>query len=72
MRFATRKNTKLGDIVRVPLNGEEFYEEQFTLDYEVVLALRAKVKPEDQMVGEGKEPLPEWLPFTDEMAYKVD
>ncbi len=68
--FATPKNTKIGEIVGVPLNNESGHDEQFCLDYEVVLALRTKIKPEEQVVGVGQEPLPEYLPFTNEIAYK--
>lgn len=72
MNYANKNNTKIGDIVRVPLNGEieSMHDEIFMLDYEVVLALRAKTKPEEQMVATGQEPLPEWLPFIDGMAIK--
>lgn len=68
MKWATRENTEIGDTVLVPIHGEMWHDEQICLEYEVVVALRTKIKPDGQIVGEGQEPLPEYLPFVDGMA----
>ncbi len=70
MKYANIENTEIGDIVSVPINGEMFHDEQFCLDYEVVIALKCKLKREDQVVGVGQEPMLEYLPFVDGMALK--
>jgi len=68
MTWATRKNTKEGDIVIVPLQNEWMRDEQICEEYEVVLALKKKTHP-SKIVGEGQEQNPEWMKFSDEMAY---
>tara|TARA_R100001086_G_scaffold170822_2_gene93340 strand:- start:1636 stop:1875 length:240 start_codon:yes stop_codon:yes gene_type:complete len=78
MTWATPANTSVGDSVLVPLQNEFMQKEQICIEYEVVrrdsykrkLALRCKVKPEDQIVGTGQPPLPEYLPFTGQEGYK--
>lgn len=70
MIYATPENSNIGDTVLIPINGEFMHDEQFCIEYEVVLALKAKVKPEDQIVGDKQEPLPEYFLFQDEIAYK--
>lgn len=70
MTWASPKNSKLGDKVLVPLQNEFMSDEQICLEYEVVLALRCNVKPEDQIVGSGQKPLPEFLPFTGQEGFK--
>lgn len=70
MRYATPQNTNIGDTVNIPIEGEFMHDEQLCIEYEVVLALRAKIKPEDQIVGDGQPPLKEWYLFTNEIAYK--
>lgn len=72
MTWASPENTKIGESVLVPIQGEFMSDEQICLEYEVVLALRCKVKPEDQIVGTGQPALPEYLPFNDQMAFKKD
>jgi hypothetical protein len=61
---------EIGDKVLIPINGEFMHEEQICLEYEVVKAFRCKVQPEDQVVAEGQEPMPEWLPYDEEMPVK--
>lgn len=72
MKFVNKNNVKVGDTVLVPINGEMFHDEQICLEYEVVMALHTRIKPEDQIVGDGQDPLPEWLPLIDGIAYLED
>ena len=69
MKYATKQNTKIGDSVLVPLNGEFMHDEQICLEYEVVLALKCKIPKEKQIVGSGQKELPQLIEFNDEMAY---
>lgn len=72
MRQATKENTTIGETVIVPIQGEFMEKEQICLEYEVVIALKCKVKPENQIVGSDELPMPEYLEFNNEMAYKLD
>lgn len=69
MTYATRQNSKEGDVVLVPLNNEFWEDEPLCQTYEIVTVL--KLKGEQTVVPVGQEPLPEYLPFTDEMAYLI-
>lgn len=72
MKYANQDNTEVGDTVLVPLQGEFMHDEQICIEYEVVVALRAKTKPDKQVVGTNQEPLPEWMPFNDDIAYQLE
>ncbi len=69
MKYATKENTKLGDIVSVPINNEFMEKEQICQKYEVVLALKSTVNQEKQIVGTGQKPLPDLIEFSDEVAF---
>jgi len=69
--FATHKNTEIGDKVCIPINGEMYHEEQICVEYEIIKCFRATIKPSEQIVGTEQEPLPEFIPFDEEMAYKI-
>ena len=71
MKYATKENTKLGDIVSVPINNEFMEKEQICQKYEVVLALKSIVNQEKQIVGTGQEPLPDLIELNDEVAFLV-
>ena len=72
MRSATKENTEIGEAVLVPIHGETLnLDVQIHIEYEVVIALRCKVKPEDQIVGSDQEAMPEYIEFNDQMAYKL-
>ncbi len=70
MEYATNKNTEIGDIVSIPINGEHMYDEQMCMDYEIVKCFKLVTPTEDQIVGTDQEPLPEYILFNEEMAYK--
>jgi len=70
MEYATQENTQIGDTVLIPIQGEFMHDEQICIEYEVILALKAKVKPNKQVIGIGQEPLPEFIEFRDDMAYR--
>jgi hypothetical protein len=72
MRQATKENTAIGEIVWVPIQGEFMKKEQIYIEYEVVIALKCKLKPEQQIVGSNEKPMPEYLEFNNEMAYKIN
>lgn len=69
MKYATRENTKVGDTVLIPLNGEWMEDEQIMVEHEVVLAFRCKISPDKQIVGKGQAPLPLLREFNDETAF---
>lgn len=72
MKPATKQNTEIGEAVLVPIHGETLnLDVQIHIEYEVVIALRCKVKPEDQIIGTNQKPMPEFIEFNDEMAYKL-
>lgn len=72
MQYATPQNTEIGETVLIPLQNEFMHDEQICIEYEVILALKAKIKPNKQVVGAGQEPLPEIMPFIYDMFYKLD
>lgn len=71
MTYATKENTNIGDTVLVPIHGEFMQKEQICQEYEVVVTLKCKTKPENQIVATGEPPMPEYLEFNDEIALKM-
>jgi len=69
--WATPENSKVGDKVLVPIDGEYLHQDQICTEYEVVLMLKCKVHPKDQVIGKAQDPLPEYLPFTGEEGFKI-
>lgn len=75
MKYATPQNTKLGDTVLLPINGQFDEDELICHAYKVVLALEKQ--GEDRIVGvdgNGKEQehLPKLIKFNPEIAFKYD
>lgn len=70
MKYATKQNTKVGDVVLIPIEGEWMHDEQIMVEHEVVMAFKCLVKPEDQIVGSGHKPLPLLAEFHDDIAYR--
>ncbi len=70
MRYVTHENYKLGEKVLIPINGEWMQDGQIMCEYEIVLAFKCKVPEEEQIVGEGRDPLPQLMEFHDDIAYK--
>lgn len=42
MKDARGKEIKVGDVISIPLNGEEFHDEQICLKYDVILAFKPR------------------------------
>lgn len=68
MKYATKENTKIGDTVLIPIDGEWLGKEQIMIEHEVVMAFKCKIKPEDQIIGSGYTALPELREFYDDIA----
>jgi hypothetical protein len=69
MSYANPKESKVGDYVDVPINGEFMQDEQITQRYTVVLALKCNTPPNEQIIADGQEPMPTLLEFTSETGY---
>lgn len=69
--YANRENTKEGDKVLIPLQGEFMHDEQICEEYEVVLCFKKKTHP-STVTGEGMTDNPEYIVFRNDMALTKD
>lgn len=71
MIYATKQNTKVGDTVLIPIEGQWMSDEQIMLEHEVILAFKCKVPADKQIVETGLKPLPELSEFHDDIALRM-